>query len=249
MSQCYRELRWLLPICLAVVLLGGAIRAWPRATPVLPPVAPLVAQASGALTLLTPASERGAAAEVTDIVRVTVGPSVLAIERALAAANVQVQTYCTGRHMSVTLCFESGVDPNDAAAVTLAEVFRRQALLLGGVGPALDARLVAVGLASQLLTAQMHGLLEDLAMSSAQLVDLLQDYAGPLLAEGQVPVTASDSGTTMRGLAYGARVRVLIAELQRAEQWLESIDHETGARVRLPGFGDGNSLRILLAAP
>jgi hypothetical protein len=186
---------------------------------------------------------------MTEVVQSTVVPAVLSIEGALATANLQVDTYCAARHLSVTLCFETGVDPYDTATVTLAQVFRRQALLLGGTSPALATQLAALRLVNPLLNAQMEALIEDLALCSDQLIALLQDYAGPLLALGQVPPAASQSGTIMRGLAYAARVRILLTVLRRAAQWLETIDRETGARLRLPGFEGSSGLAARLAAP
>jgi hypothetical protein len=41
-------------------------------------------------------------------------------------------------------------------------------------------------------------------------------------------------------VAYSQRVRGAVLILRRAEGWLETIDHETGARATLPGFEPGD---------
>jgi hypothetical protein len=43
-------------------------------------------------------------------------------------------------------------------------------------------------------------------------------------------------------LGYAARAQSLAGLLARAEGWLETIDHETGAQATLPGFEPGTPL-------
>jgi hypothetical protein len=84
----------------------------------------------------------------------------------------------------------------------------------------------------------MSRLLEDLAIFSDHLAGLMQDAA----AAGSL--TPSQEATD--GAAYGPRMRDAVAILRRAEGWLETIDHENGAYVRLPGFEGGSSLEAQL---
>jgi hypothetical protein len=205
------------------------------------PALPAAASAAGQVTAGLPslAAASGTAVAVTTFVRGALAGRVLDLEDALATANQQVETYCAGRRLDISLCFESNVDPDDAATGRLAEVFRRQAQLLGGTSSFLAAQLVAVRLGSPLVTAQMDGLIEDVAMCSEQLMLLLQDFSQPLLALGQVLYTTSGAREAVRGLGYGPRVRSLLRLLRRAEEWLETIDQETGAHVILPGFAPG----------
>jgi hypothetical protein len=208
--------------------------------------------AAGQVTAALPslAATSGTAVAVTTFVRSTLAGRVLDLESAFATANKQVETYCARRDLGITLCFESNVDPYDAATGRLAEVFYQQAQLLGGTSHILATQLVALRLVAPVVTAQMDGLIEDLAVCSEQLILLLQDYSQPLLALGQISYTASGAREAVQGLGYGPRVRSLLRLLRRAEGWLDTIDHETGAQAALPGFEPGApSLESHLALP
>jgi hypothetical protein len=181
----------------------------------------------------------GTAAAVTAFVQGDLAPRVVDIEMALTLANQQAQTYCAGYQVGLVLCLEHDVDPADGAAMTLAEVFSQQALRLSGASRVLATRLNSLRLGSPLITIQMANLIEDLTLCSEQLVRLLQEYAQPLLRLGRLPAIASEAGEAVRGLGYEPRVRSAVAILRRAEGWLESIDHESGAHVDLPGFTPG----------
>jgi hypothetical protein len=190
----------------------------------------------------------GLAARVTTYVHALLAPRVLRLEHAWALANHQVHFYCMGRHLDIAVCFERHVNAYDAATVTLAEVLRQQALLLSGTSQDLATDRSALHLPSPVVTAQMDALLEDLALCSEQLILLLQEYYQPILALQKIPPSLSGMDTALRGLGYGARVRSVVAVLRRAEGWLETIDHETGAHATLPGFEpESPSLERMLA--
>jgi hypothetical protein len=199
---------------------------------------PAAASAAEQITAGLPslAAASGTALAVTTFVHSALAGRVLALEDTFARANQQVETYCAGRHLGITRCFESNVDPDDAATGRLAEVFLQQAQFLRGTSAFLATQLVALHLVTPMVTAQMDGLIEDLAVCSEQLMLLLQDYSQPLLALGQIPYTTSGAREAVQGLGYEPRVRSLLRLLRRAEGWLETIDHETGAHARLPGF-------------
>jgi hypothetical protein len=59
------------------------------------------------------------------------------------------------------------------------------------------------------------------------------------LGLGRLPAIVSEAGEAAQGLGYEPRVRSAASLLRRAEGWLESIDHESGAHVTLPGFTPG----------
>jgi hypothetical protein len=123
----------------------------------------------------------------------------------------------------------------------------QQALILTGASAAFSSlpppRLDA------LATLQLQCALEDLALGSAQLAGLLGETATVLQtlpsleANGAVfPVEAT------RSVAFGLRMDSALTIVRRAEEWLETVDHETGAHATLPGFGPGApSLERLLA--
>jgi hypothetical protein len=230
-------------LCLGTAVIGRPAVArqatplpavWPdRPTPV-----PLWAGwGTPAQTLLD--ERNGTATAVTGVVAEAVLPAAVAIETALTAATRAAQSYCVGHHRGLAVCFESAVDGYDPATVTLAEVFRQQAQRLSGTSQALATDLATLRLVSPLVTAQMDGLLEDLALCAEQLMLLLQEYAQPLLALGQLPPTVAGAQTAVQGLGYAARAQSLAGLLARAEGWLETIDHETGAQAGLPGFEPG----------
>jgi hypothetical protein len=81
-------------------------------------------------------------------------------------------------------------------------------------------------------TVQVALLLEDLVVCSRGLADVLQEVAAGIPRVAHVIATASSA-------AYGPRVRALVHLLGRAAAWLETVDQETGAHVRLPGFEPG----------
>jgi hypothetical protein len=86
----------------------------------------------------------------------------------------------------------------------------------------------------------MDHLLEDLALGAVQLARVL----------GQMAVVVPRDGPTTTGrevlvalqagrVGYILRVLRVLELLTRAEGWLESIDHETGAHAILPGVAPG----------
>jgi hypothetical protein len=161
---------------------------------------------------------------------------VLRLEGALAAANQEVLAYCAPRHLAVSLCFEGGINVQDPAILALAQAFAAQSLVFRQVSDDVAA-LPLPDMGAPLLNRQIDRLVEDLALYGVQLADLLQEYDSTigLAAQALTP----NASAALQGLAYGPRVRGLAAILRRAEGWLETIDHETGARARLPGFEPG----------
>jgi hypothetical protein len=77
-------------------------------------------------------------------------------------------------------------------------------------------------------TLHLKCMLEDLAVFSDQLAGLLEEAA--------TPVTTPDYLAAATTVAYWPRMHGAVSILRRAEGWLETVDHETGARATLPGF-------------
>jgi hypothetical protein len=70
------------------------------------------------------------------------------------------------------------------------------------------------------------------ALAARQMERLLQDTA--------TAVAQAAEPDKVMSLGYWPGVRRTLALLRRAEGWLETIDRETDAHVRLPGFGRGD---------
>jgi hypothetical protein len=176
--------------------------------------------------VLAPASQssglpRGQAARplsraglITAYVQTTLLPPVLSLEGALATANHAALSFNPPPHGNGNLVALL----DGEALVALAASHDLPAL----VTPPLD------GLAAR----QMERLLEDLEQCGEQLAALLQDTATAL-------AYAAEPDRVM-GLGYWPGVHRTLALLRRAEGWLETIDRETDAHVRLPGFGRGD---------
>jgi hypothetical protein len=90
----------------------------------------------------------------------------------------------------------------------------------------------------------LWGLQEDLALFGDQCTRLLQEtsvaalqdsWGNPRFASGH----GFRSSDPPQDLAYGARMRSALAILRRAEDWLETLDQDTGAHATLPGFAPG----------
>jgi hypothetical protein len=86
------------------------------------------------------------------------------------------------------------------------------------------------GLAGQ----QVVRLLEDLALCGDALARLLRQTSGV------VGRTTGSTVTAGNWAAYWTAVRNATLLLQRAEEWLRTIDHETGLHETLPGYEGGN---------
>jgi hypothetical protein len=198
-------------------------RLWAEIMIVAGMVAALTMSAVAPARVAHPAPPPTAAAMVTTFIQSTVDPQVGAIEAAVATINGLAgpqQNVLQGTPALVTALTQQ------ARALTAAS-HEFAALPPPTVGP--------------LPTLHLQCLLEDLALFSAQVGDLLREAAAP--------VTITDYLAAAANLAYWPRMRSAAAILLRAEGWLQTIDHETGAHVRLPGFAGKNALEELLNLP
>jgi hypothetical protein len=170
---------------------------------------------------------------VATFVGSTLAPRVLLLESTLATANHHV-----GTHLG-------GAEDNGA----LAGALTRQALMLTAASAAFSS--LPPPRLETLATLQMTCVIEDLALVSDQLAALLRETA---LALQTIP-SLEASGAVIaveatQSVAYGQRVRSALSIMRRAEAWLVTIDHETGASATLPGFEPGApSLEGVLALP
>jgi hypothetical protein len=170
----------------------------------------------------------GPAAIITAFATTALPDPVLSSERALAMANRAVGTSCQAARWgnAVIGCADLLTAPPHS---TLPALLSRQGGLLLAADAALT-RLILPQLGPPLL-GQLARLLEDLSLFCTQLAGLLQETAIAL------PVPRWPEPTI--GVSYGPRVRAAVAILYRAEDWLETINQETGAHVTLPGFAPG----------
>jgi hypothetical protein len=158
---------------------------------------------------------------------------VLLLEAALAAANQQMRAYHD--------LYVAGGPISPASAQEVAEqttaVLDAQTPVLRAAGEAFS-ELPPPAISSPLPAIQMIRMLEDMALCGDQLAAVMEetsaDVAGSLFEDA--PSSA----------AYAPRVRGVVAILRRAEAWLETIDHETGAHATLPGFAGGRLLAAQL---
>jgi hypothetical protein len=160
---------------------------------------------------------------VESFVRGTVAMQVLAMEQAVAAAEQHVQSY---RKDQV-----NGAD--------LAAALDQQQFILTRASQALTVlQPPAVGPQPMLQLARME---EDLALFGVELAGLLAETARTV-AQTVMPQATE-------GLDYEQRVRLALGILRRAEGWLITVDQETGASARLPGFESSRSLEAQLGLP
>jgi hypothetical protein len=220
---------WFTPRLLTIVLLicscvlGATVLRYPRpdAGHIIAPAVAVVSP-QHAHAPVDPAAQLGQAEVVVTFVQSTLVPRVLVVEGTLSVANHHVSAHLAGAE--------------DAGA--LARVLTQQAFILTAASadfsslqpPRLDARA----------TLQMQRVLEDLALVSDQLADLLGEAALAL----QILPTLEAIGATIAeeaisSVAFGRRVHSALSILRRADAWLETIDHETGAHASLPGFAPG----------
>jgi hypothetical protein len=158
------------------------------------------------------------AAVVTAFVRTSVVAPVLAMEGALARANATVPSY----------------NPPPLANPGLAQELAVRALVL--LNASAQLTIQTPPLLDPLVTRQLDRLLEDLTTCSAQLALLLDDTATALVQPAQPDQVLSQG--------YWPGVHRALTLLRRAEGWLETVDREIGAHVRLPGFERGTSLEL-----
>jgi hypothetical protein len=116
----------------------------------------------------------------------------------------------------------------------LVRVLNQQALLLTSVSS--DLSRVPPPRLGALPALQLARLIEDLVLVGDDLAGVLQATVAAMTG---TPINAV-STTGMEGcFSYSLSVRHAVATLRRAEDWLETIDQETGARAALPGFAPG----------
>jgi hypothetical protein len=155
---------------------------------------------------------------VTSFVQSLVVPPVLGIEQAVTLADRHVLVYRLNQETSATLSSELSQQRHvlEEASTTLSSL----------ASPALGSALIRL----------MERLLEDLAVCGGQLADVLRDTATALSLSTSTNIQLSVDAVN---LVYGPRVRAAVALLRRAEDWLDTIDHGTGAHATLPGFEPG----------
>jgi hypothetical protein len=158
---------------------------------------------------------------VTAFVQSTLAVRVLALDAALDTANKQVREHLSGREDDATLAATLHAQARVLTAISHAAT---------ALPPELDAPE----------TQQMACVVEDLALVAGQLVGLMEETATALEQEPALEANGAAIAVDATGsAAYAPRVRGALAILRRAEGWLVTIDHETGAAVTLPGFGPG----------
>jgi hypothetical protein len=179
-------------------------------------------------------SALGPAALLTAYVEHVLTPRVQQLEAALATANRQVLAYCQPPEMILVRCTDLSGRLGSGGNGTMTEALMAQALVLTGASHGLDTLLPPN--MGQLPTLHLRCVIEDLALFADQLAGLLEESVA---AVSSSTLQQASSGQPAPRVSYGPRVRSVVAILRRAEAWLETIDHETGAHVTLPGFGPG----------
>jgi hypothetical protein len=169
----------------------------------------------------------------TAVTAFVVGPlalHVLALESLLATTDWHLRPFCHAHGLHSGQCaYPAATGWSDDLGATLAQ----QARLLTAIG---DELAVLLPPQVEVIPARALALvMEDLILFSAQVAALLQETATDV-AQG-VPLDVA------LGFGYWPAMDRAAGLLSRAEGWLETADHATGARARLPGFAPGQSLR------
>jgi hypothetical protein len=180
------------------------------------------------------AAAPGNGAMVAAFVRTALAPRVLVVEGALATTNQQVVTYCQPPEMVLVRCTDLTVRQGSGSSGVLAAVLTAQARVLGEASEGFDTLLPPdVGRVPAL---QLRCVVEDLALVGNQLSGLLQESAA---AVSSTMLQQSTYAQPAPRVSYGPRVRAAVTILRRAEAWLETVDHEMGTHLTLPGFAPG----------
>jgi hypothetical protein len=217
-----RRLPWLLALVLVMENLVAAMVVLHGHLP--SPAVHLVGPAAGAPPVST-AAPLNTAPAVSAFVQGDLAPRVVVLEDVLAVADEQVLAELAAQ-----------VDPRANSVTLLAQAQRLQA-----VGEELSG--VPLPVVPSDVRQHLRGLVEDLLVASQQLETLLRETAaaetqetanGPLGREGAVSV------------GYSQRARSVAALVGRAQDWLRTIDQETGDHVRLPSV---ESSTAALVAP
>jgi hypothetical protein len=193
---------------------------------------PMVSQISPVqppgLAAATPDTAREQARRLTAYVAIILTPPVVRIENALSGADQAILAECWVPH-SYNTTLQYCADPLlGDKELTLA--LARAAGMAWDAGHALALAeppwLGPRGTASLMLVQ------EDLWLCGEELGALLAESAAAV----QVSVVSRPSPVDV---TYSPRAIALVALLSRAEAWLETTDHQTGAHARLPGFEPG----------
>jgi hypothetical protein len=199
-------------VCLVVLALARTINAGPSGVDAAP----------------------GNGSTVAAFVRTALAPRVLVVEGALATTNQQVVTYCQAPELVLVRCTDLTVRQGIGNSGALAAALTSQAHVLGEASQGFDTLLPPdLGRVPAL---QLRCVVEDLALFSDQLSGLLQESAAALSSTMLQQATYAQPAPRV---SYGPRVRAAVTILRRAEAWLETVDHEMGAHVTLPGFAPG----------
>jgi hypothetical protein len=176
----------------------------------------------------------GNGAMVAAFMRTALASRVLVVEDALLTANQQVVTYCQAPEMVLVRCTDLTARQGSGDSGALAALLTAQARVLGEASHGFDTLLLPdVGRAP---TLQLRCVVEDLALVGDQLSGLLQESAA---AVSSTTLQQASYAQPAPRVSYGPRVWAAVTILRRAEAWLETVDHETRARVTLPGFAPG----------
>jgi hypothetical protein len=213
----------------------ASITAVARQAAVVYPVARPQRQLSTARARRAPTSP---AARLTVYAETTLTPQVVRLEQALATANQGVQAYCAARRVAFSLCFDQDVEYQSADTEALSGMLDQQAHVLTAVSAALSLLPHPV-LGADGSAQQMERLIEDLTLVTTQATVVLEEHAEAIGRMRQSVLHGPQVSRALQGLGYAPRVRSLGALLRRAEGWLETMDRETGAHARLPGFAPG----------
>jgi hypothetical protein len=180
----------------------------------------------------------GTAARVTAFVRVTLAPYVWSVEAALTTADTGLLAYCNVPNMNVGSCAEFTTHEGRMTHGQLSTLLLLQAQIVARASQALSS---AVSPPLGAIPARcMERALEDLVIAGDQLAGVLSETAdavppleaNALIGEETIPQRPAP-------VAYGRRILAVIMLLRRAQGWLETIDHQTGATATLPGFAPG----------
>jgi hypothetical protein len=178
-----------------------------------------------------PLSAKATASAVTAYVQALLAPRVVVLEAAVAQATRAIRRVCgTVDTPDLSCTIGSGDHAPYAAASTLLMQLAAMLTAMSGEIP----RLPVVGGTVQ-ANMEMAYLREDIAACADRLAETLHDAAVDL----RTPGVPENAGGTPHSVAYGPQIVRLLGLLRRAEGWLETVDHETGAWVRLPGFAPG----------
>jgi hypothetical protein len=171
---------------------------------------------------------------VSAFVQTILAPRVLTIESAAATANRQVLAYCRPPEMILVLCTDLSGRLGSGGSGTVTGALTAQALVLAGASHGLDALLPPD--LGRLPTLHLRCVIEDLSLFADQLAGLLQESAAAVSSSTLQQATYAHPGPR---ISYGPRVRSAVTIVRRAEAWLQTVDHETGAKATLPGFAPG----------